>query len=97
VTKSAAETAAVEATTVETATMKAAAVEAAAAVAPTAMGFGGYGLGQCEDSCQSGCSQAQAAYCADPLHVGLLLNVVAESGVHAKKIGARRGIPVAGR
>jgi hypothetical protein len=82
----------VETATVETAAMETAAMEAATAtvapatVAPaTAMGcFGGYRLDQCEDSCHSGCSKAQAARCADALHVGLLPNVAAESGTYAK-------------
>jgi hypothetical protein len=91
------ETATVETAAMETAAMETAAMEAATAtvapatvapatVAPaTAMGcFGGYRLDQCEDSCHSGCSKAQAARCADALHVGLLPNVAAESGTYAK-------------
>jgi hypothetical protein len=97
VAKSTAKTAAVEAAAVEPATMETAAVEAAATVeTAAAMGcLGGDRLGHYEDSRQSGCSKTQMACYADALHVGLLLYVAADSGVHEKKIGAHRGRPLA--
>jgi hypothetical protein len=97
VAKSTAKTAAVKAAAVEPATMEAAAVEATATVeTAAAMGcLGGDRLGHYEDSRQSGCSKTQMACYADALHVGLLLYVAADSGVHEKKIGAHRGRPLA--
>jgi hypothetical protein len=92
VAKSTAKTAAVEAAAVEPATMETAAtVETAAAMGC----LGGDRLGHYEDSRQSGCSKTQTACYADALHVGLLLYVAADSGVHEKKIGAHRGRPLA--
>jgi hypothetical protein len=92
VAKSTAKTAAVEPATMETATMEA----AATVETPAAMGcLGGDRLGHHEDSRQSGCSKTQTACYADALHVGLLLYVAADSGVHEKKIGAHRGRPLA--
>jgi hypothetical protein len=81
-----------------------AAVKGCAAAAKTtatvetaaAMGcLGGDRLGHYEDSRQSGCGKTQMACYADALHVGLLLYVAADSGVHEKKIGAHRGRPLA--
>jgi hypothetical protein len=97
VAKSTSKTAAVEAAAMETAIMETAAVEAAATVeTAAAMGcLGGDRLGHHEDSRQSGCSKTQTACYADALHVGLLLYVAADSGVHEKKIGAHRGRPLA--
>jgi hypothetical protein len=83
--------------TAKTAAVKAAAVEPAATVeTAAAMGcLGGDRLGHYEDSRQSGCGKTQMACYADALHVGLLLYVAADSGVHEKKIGAHRGRPLA--
>jgi peptide/nickel transport system substrate-binding protein len=62
-------------TAVEPATVKSTTMEAAAAVeSAAAMGrFGRYRLGQCQDPCHRGRSDAQARCGADALHVDLLL------------------------
>jgi hypothetical protein len=66
---------------VKTAAMEAATMDPPATVKPAAaMGcFGGHGLGQDEDSCQSGGSKAEAACHADALHVAYSCYVAAEA------------------
>ena len=86
-------TAAVEAT-MEPTTMEAATMEATAVETATAMRcLRGYGLDQCEDTCQSGRGNAQAACRADAFHVCVLPNVAAESGVYTERLAGT----VAGR
>jgi hypothetical protein len=82
----AAKSAAVE-PAMKAATMKAATVEAAAMETTTAMRcFRGYGLDQCEDTCQSDRSKAQATRRADAFHICLLPYIDAESGVYRKRL-----------
>ena len=67
------EATAMEATAMEAAAMEAATVETTAMETTTAMRrFRGYGLDQCEDTCQSGRSKAQAARRDDACHICLL-------------------------
>jgi hypothetical protein len=81
----AAKSAAVE-PTMEAATMEATAVETATmATAAPMRCLRGHGLDQCEDTCQSGRSKAQAACRADAFHVCVLPNVGAESGVYTER------------
>jgi len=66
------EATAMEATAMEAAAMETATVETTAMETTTAMRrFRGYGLDQCEDTCQSGRSKAQAARGADAFHICL--------------------------
>jgi hypothetical protein len=70
--KSAAVEPSMEATAMEATAMEAAAMETTAMETTTAMRrFRGYGLDQCEDTCQSGRSKAQAARGADAFHICL--------------------------
>jgi hypothetical protein len=84
-------TAAVEATmepaTVESPTVEPTAMETAAMPTATAMRcLRGHGLDQCEDTCQSGRSNTEAARRADLFHLCLLPYVGAESGVYTKRL-----------
>jgi hypothetical protein len=46
----------------------------------------GHGIDQCEDTCQSGRSNTEAARRADLFHLCLLPYVGAESGVYTKRL-----------